>query len=173
MSTEINLLSKSPESPEEDECFAAVGAESPEGQGGCARAGGTAHHLAAAAQDMARITLHKVGGSLTNSREFVRRNPVPVILGAVAFGAVLDFLLMPGRRTPSLAHRYLDEPFDHARVALLAALAPVTHRLHDGYDLAVDGAERALERVQELRPRNPVACFAQRIARFGSRLIAR
>ncbi len=151
---------------------------------GCERVGGkaqqamaaaqsTACHAAAAAKGVYQSARDKVDSQLTGSREFVRRNPLPVVLGALAFGAALGYLLMPGRRTPSLAHRLLDEPLDHARVALLAALAPVASRLHEGYDYAKDGAERAMDRVQSLEPRGVLGCLAQRGARFGSRLVAR
>ena len=138
-----------------------------------ASAQSTACNAAAAAKEVYQSARDKVDGQLTSSREFVRRHPVPVVLGALAFGAALGYFLMPGRRTPSLAHRLLDEPLDHARVALLAALAPVASRLHEGYDLAKDGAERAIDRVQELEPRSILSCLAQRVVRFGTSLIAR
>lgn len=198
MSTEIHLLSDEAKKLAQDTAAQAkaeaqrVGAEvngvvadlKDRAEEGCDRVAGkaqqalaaaqrTAHNAAAAAKDVYHSAREKVDCQLTSSREFVQRNPVPVVLGALALGVALGYLLMPGRRAPSLAHRYLDEPLDHARVALLAALAPVASRLHEGYDMAKDGAERVIDRVQDLEPRSILSCLAQRVVRFGTSLIAR
>lgn len=86
--------------------------------------------------------------TLTASKEYVRRNPVPVVLGAVAFGAAVGYMLVLALRKQTFGERYVDEPLVGVREAFLGALAPVAHGVHKGYDSARNGAEKAMERVQ-------------------------
>lgn len=52
----------------------------------------------------------------------IRKNPVPVVLGAVAFGVAVGCLLMSGRHTPTFQERYVNEPLDQATDTISAAL---------------------------------------------------
>lgn len=92
------------------------------------------------------------------SKECMRRNPVPIVLGAIAFGAALGYLMVMSRRKPTFVERYAEEPFHAVREAFLGAIAPVTHRVHKGYDSARDGAERS------------VHSFSDQVGRVGSNL---
>jgi ElaB/YqjD/DUF883 family membrane-anchored ribosome-binding protein len=96
-------------------------------------------------KEMYHSAAEKAGDTLATSKEYVRRNPVPVVLGAVAFGVTLGYLLMMARRRPTFGERYADEPLVAVREALLGALAPVAHSVHKRYDSARDGAGRAAD----------------------------
>jgi ElaB/YqjD/DUF883 family membrane-anchored ribosome-binding protein len=122
------------------------------------------------AKDMYQSAALKAEDSLATSKEYVRQNPVLVIAGAIAFGAAIGCLLMMGRRQPTFRERYVDEPLDSARDAILAALAPVAQRLHEGYDAARDGAGNAMDRVPHFNPGRAVDSLSGQIGRFGSNL---
>jgi hypothetical protein len=79
-------------------------------------------------------------------------------------------MLMMARRQPTFRERYVDEPLDAAHKAILAALAPVAHRLHEGYDSARDGAGRAMDRVHRFNPGRTVDSLSEQVARAGSNL---
>ncbi len=98
-------------------------------------------------KDLYQSAAVKAGDTLETSREYVRQNPLPVVLCAIAFGATVGYMLMMARRKPTFSERYADEPMAAVREAILAALAPVTQRVHEGIDSARDGAGKALDRV--------------------------
>jgi hypothetical protein len=112
----------------------------------------------------------KAEDTLVTSREYVRRNPVPVVLGAIAFGVAIGYTLMMARRKPTFGERYADEPLVAVREAILGALAPVTQRVHKGYDSARDGAGKVMERVHHFGPGHTVESFSDRIGRIGNNL---
>lgn len=107
----------------------------------------TAHRATDTAKDIYQSAALKAEDTLAASKEYVRQNPVLVVVGALAFGAAIGCMLMMSRRQPAFRERYMNEPLDSAREAILAALAPVAQRLHEGYDLALDGAGKAMDRV--------------------------
>lgn len=108
--------------------------------------------------------------TLATSKEYVRRNPVPVVLGAVAFGVAVGYLLMMARRKQTFSERYADEPLVAVREAILGALAPVTQRVHKGYDTAMDGAGKAIDRVHSFGPGRSSDSFSDQIGRIGNNL---
>lgn len=105
--------------------------------------------------------------TLVNSKEFMRRNPVPVVLGAVAFGVAIGYALMMARRKQTFGERYAEEPLLAVREAILGALAPVAHRVHEGYDSARDGAEKVMDRLHGGRAGNSLG---DQIGRLGNNL---
>lgn len=123
-----------------------------------------------AAQEMYQSAKVKAGETLETSREYVRRNPVPVVLGAIAFGAALGCLLMMARRKQTFGERYAEEPLVAVRDAILGALAPVTQRVHQGYDLARDGAGKAMERVHNFGSGRNRNSMSDQISRIGNNL---
>lgn len=136
-----------------------------------------AQHAVGATKDAAHRAMDtyqsaalRAGDTLATSKEYVRQNPVLVIVGALAFGAAVGCLLMMARRQPSRRERYVDEPLDSAREAILAALAPVAQRLHEGYDSARDGAGKAMDQVHRFNPGRTVDSLSQQIGRVGSNL---
>lgn len=138
------------------------------------RAGVTAHELtdtAKRAGDTAKDFYHtaavKAEETLEISKDYVRRNPVPAFLGAIAVGAALGYMVMMARRKPTFGERYADEPMVAVRDAILGALAPVTHRVHSGYDSALDGAGKAMDRMHRFGSGNS---FSHRIGRIGNNL---
>jgi hypothetical protein len=122
------------------------------------------------AKEIYQSAKQKAEESLASSKAYVRRNPVPMVLGAFAFGAAFGCLLMMARRKPTFGERYADEPLGAVREAILGAIAPVTQRVHNGYDSAMDGAGRVFERVNGIglgRCRNSIS---DQIGRIGSNL---
>jgi len=129
-----------------------------------------AQHATDAAKDMYQSAALKAGDVLETSKEYVRQNPVPVVLGAIAFGAALGYLLMMARRKPTFSERYADEPLVAVREAVLGALAPVTERVHKGYDSARNGAGKVMDRVHSFVPGRSGDSFSDQIGRIGNNL---
>ncbi len=123
-----------------------------------------------AARDMYQSAALKAEDTLATSKEYVRRNPVIVVVGALAFGAAIGCLIMMARRQPTFRERYVDEPLDSARDTILTALAPVTHRLHRGYDSTRDAAARVMDRVHRIHPGRSMGSLSDQIGRVGSNL---
>jgi ElaB/YqjD/DUF883 family membrane-anchored ribosome-binding protein len=140
-----------------------------------------AHRASDAAKEVAeRTTLSakelyqsaavKAEDTLAISKEYVRRNPLPVLLGAVAVGAALGYMVMMSRRKPTFGERYADEPMVAVREAILGALAPVTQRVHNGYDSALDGAGKAMDRIHRFSSGRAAHSFSDRLGRIGENL---
>jgi hypothetical protein len=56
------------------------------------------------AQHMYNSAALHAGDSLATTKEYVRRNPVPVVLGALAFGAAIGYLIVsPGENQTSVS----------------------------------------------------------------------
>lgn len=127
-------------------------------------------HASDSAREIYLSAARKAGDSLETSKDYVRRHPVPVVLGAVALGVAVGYLLMTARRKPTFGERYADAPMAAMRDAILGALAPVTQRIHNGYDSALDGAEKALDRVHRFDSGHAAHSFSDRIGRIGENL---
>lgn len=125
---------------------------------------------AAKAKDIHQSAALKAGDTLMTSKEYVRQNPVPVVLGAIAFGAAIGYMLVMARRKPTFSERFVDEPLVSVREAVLAALTPVARRVHEGYDSARDGAGKSMDRVQRFNLGRSVDSLSDQIGRFGSNL---
>jgi ElaB/YqjD/DUF883 family membrane-anchored ribosome-binding protein len=117
-----------------------------------------AHRATDTAKDIYQSAALRAEDTLATSKDYVRRNPVPVVLGAIAFGAALGYLILNSRRKPTFRERHADEPLAAVREAILTALAPVTQRVHEGYDSARNHADRT------------VHSFSDQIGRVGSNL---
>ena len=126
------------------------------------------------AKDKAKDVYHsaavKAEDTLVGSREFVRRNPFRVVLGAIAFGAAIGCMATMAGRRSTFIERYADEPIGTVRDAILSALAPVAHRVHEGYDSARDGAGKVLDRVHSFGPGRRGSAFSRQIGRIGNNL---
>lgn len=122
------------------------------------------------AKEIYQTAALKAEDTLATSKEYVRRNPVPVVLGAVAFGVAIGYMLMMARRKPTFSERYVDEPLVAVREALLGAFAPVAKRVHKGYDSALDGAEKVMDRVHSFSPRRTSNSFSNQMGRVGNNL---
>jgi len=123
-----------------------------------------------AAKDMYQSAALKAEDALATSKDYVRRNPVPVVLGAIAFGAAIGYLLLTPRRKPTFSERYADEPLAAVREAIFEALAPVTQRVHRGYDSAREGAGKAMDRVHHAGSGRTCESISDQIGRIGSNL---
>lgn len=112
----------------------------------------------------------KAGDILETSRVYVRRNPLPAVLGAIAFGAVMGYAMVALGRKRTLRERYTHEPLTAAHEAILRALAPVSQRLREGYDSVRDGAGQAIDRVSSLGTGHTRDSLSQQIGRIGNKL---
>lgn len=122
------------------------------------------------AKDMYQSASLKAGDALATSKEYVRQNPVPVVLGAVAFGVAIGYMLVMPRRKPTFSERYADEPLVAVREAILEALTPVAQRVHKGYDSARDGAGKVMDRVHSVGSGHTADSFSDQIGRIGHNL---
>jgi len=122
------------------------------------------------AEEMYHSAAVKAEATLEISKDYVRRNPVPVVLGAIAFGAALGYMLMSARRKPTFGERYADEPLATVRDAFLGALVPVTQRVHEGYDFARNGAGKAIDSVHRFGSGPAGHSFSDHIGRIGNNL---
>jgi len=64
-----------------------------------------------AGRDMYQSAALKAEDTLASSKEYVRQNPVLVVVGALTFGAAIGCMLMMARRQPTTCQRYVDEPW--------------------------------------------------------------
>jgi hypothetical protein len=133
-------------------------------------AGETVQHATDVAKDMYQSAAQKAGDTLAISKEYVRQNQVLVVVGALAFGVAICYMLVAARRKPTFCERYVDEPLDSAHKAILSALAPVVHRLDEGFDSARNGAGKAMERIHRINPGRTVDSLSEQIGRVGSNL---
>lgn len=102
------------------------------------------HQANDAARSCCTTVSAKVENGVARAQNCLHRNPLAVILGAVAVGMAVGCLMGLNRRTPTLKERFVEDPLQTTRDTLYAALAPVAQRLHSGYDTARHGAEKAL-----------------------------
>lgn len=130
----------------------------------------TAHRATDMAKDICQSAALKAGDTLATSRKYVRQHPVPVVLGAIAFGAAIGYMLMMARRKQTFGERYVDEPLTSVREAILGVIAPVSKRVHEGYDSARHGAEKAMDRVHSFGPGRNGGSFSDQIGRIGNNL---
>ncbi len=122
------------------------------------------------AKDICQSAASKAEESLATSKEYVRQNPTLVVVGAIAFGAAIGCMLMMARRKPTLRERYVDEPSDSMREAILAALAPITQRIHDQYDSAREGAGKTMDQLNRFDPRRTLDSLSDQIGRVRNNL---
>lgn len=121
-------------------------------------------------KDLCQSTTAKAEETLAISKEYVRRNPVPVVLGAVAFGVALGYLLVKTQRRPMFGARYPDEPLLAVRDAVLGALAPVSQRFHKGYDSARESAGKVVDGLHHIGQGRADGSISDQIGRIGNNL---
>jgi ElaB/YqjD/DUF883 family membrane-anchored ribosome-binding protein len=129
-----------------------------------------AHRTTDAAKDMYQSAALKASDTLATSKDYVRHNPVPFVIGAVALGAGIGYLLMNTSRKPTLAERFADESLVSVREAILSALTPMAQGVHDGYDSARDSVGKAMHQAHGFGIQRTCGNLSNRLCRVGSNL---
>jgi ElaB/YqjD/DUF883 family membrane-anchored ribosome-binding protein len=108
-----------------------------------------AQQVTGAVKEACNTVSTRVEDTVLRTKGYVRQNPMPVILGSLVLGVAIGCLVAVSRRAvPTLKERFMQDPVHAARDMLYAALEPAGRRLHEGYDSASEGAERAYENVR-------------------------
>jgi ElaB/YqjD/DUF883 family membrane-anchored ribosome-binding protein len=128
------------------------------------------HRTTDAAKNMYQSAALKANDTLATSRDYVRRNPFPVVLGAVAFGAAIGYILINTRRKPTFGERFSDESLVSVREAILSVLTPMAQGVHDGYDSARDSVGKAMHQAHGFGLQRSCGNFSDRLCRAGSNL---
>jgi len=77
-----------------------------------------AESLEQIALEAAENLRHESQNAACCASDYIRKNPLPMVAGAFAFGIAVGYLIVSGRHTPTFQERYLREPLDHANDAL-------------------------------------------------------
>lgn len=113
----------------------------------------------------------KADETATRTNEYVRQHPLPSLLGAVAVGVALGYLLAITRRhEPTFREQFVEEPLEAARRALYATLAPVAERLHDGYDAARSCVGSTANKVHHFNGSRAAESVTDQLRRVGGNL---
>lgn len=108
----------------------------------------------------------KAEESLQCTKDYVKQHPVPILIGSLVLGAAIGCLVALARRPAlTLRERFMDDPVHTARDILQATFQPVGRRLHEGYDSARDGAERAFESLHDHFPSRRPESLGRQIVR--------
>ncbi|GEP43687.1 hypothetical protein [Brevifollis gellanilyticus] len=104
-----------------------------------------------------------VQDTLAHTGHYVRSHPVPVLLGALAFGVAVGCALAVGsRREETLREKLSDQKLSKFRDALLEALQPVSAHLKDDYASVQNCVDKTFS--------NGSHTLAAQLGRFGRNL---
>lgn len=113
----------------------------------------------------------KVDDTVSRTKAYVRQNPLPVMLGALTFGAALGYLMVLTRREEiTFRERLTGAPLQTAREAIYAVLAPVASRLHEGYDSTRENAAKVVSKLQQTPSARAVDSWFDQLGRVSSNL---
>ncbi len=107
---------------------------------------GAAENLQDRAEEMWETVQDQTGRAVREGTAYVRENPVPVVVGALAFGVVLG-LLFSGRES-SARERYVDEPLENTHGLLLGLLVAIGAFFRNQLKSASSAAEDFTDRVR-------------------------
>lgn len=126
------------------------------------------------ARDQTQKALHtakdKTNEALAQSGNYVKENPIPALLGALAVGIVVGILISRKEEERTFRQRFAEDPVNTARGAVFAALAPIAEKLHDQYDMARSGAQHAVNRINTRQNRRAVDDIVSQARRTASHL---
>jgi hypothetical protein len=95
------------------------------------------------------LATEKCHSACDQAKELVKKNPLPTVLGALAFGAAIGYVVYSRRESHSLADRLLRESRS-VRRQLAGVPGRFSSILHDGLDVASQGAGRANRFIHDL-----------------------
>lgn len=78
--------------------------------------------------------------------DYVRENPVPVVIGAFVAGLLVG-LALSRRHEPTARERYVDEPLQQAKDLLYAALTPVAKQLQTQYGAVRSAGKKVADEI--------------------------
>ena len=112
----------------------------------------------------------KTNQALAQSGQYVRENPLPALLGALAVGIVVGVIISRKEEERTFRQRFAEDPVNTARGAIFAALAPIADKLHDQYDMARSGAQNAATRINSRENRRTLDDFMSQARRTANHL---
>ncbi len=126
----------------------------------------------AKADETYRTVRAKADETAAATGEYVRQHPMPSLLGAVALGVGLGFLLAVTSRRPQPTFRehFVEEPLDATRDALYSILAPVARKIRAGYDSARGEAEHLFDEAHHFNGSRVAKNLGDQVRRVGSNL---
>ncbi len=130
----------------------------------------SARQVTAAVKDAEHAVRIKAESTLLETEEYVRRNPLSTVLGALAIGGLLGYAIAASHREElSFRARLAQSPLDTLREAVADAMAPYSKQLREGYGSARSTAADALEHLQEGTERQRHS-LGKSLHRFGNNL---
>ncbi|MEZ0385720.1 MAG: YqjD family protein, partial [Verrucomicrobium sp.] len=102
------------------------------------------------------VAKDKTDVALKQSSQYVRENPLPMLLGALAVGIAVGVAIGRREEQRTFRQRLADDPVHTARDAIYAVLSPIAEKLHDQYDVARSGAQNAVDRLNSRQNRRAV-----------------
>lgn len=121
------------------------------------------------AHDAAEVVKQKADRSISVSQDYVRGNPLPTILGALAVGMVVGYLVSR-REEEEKVQKLAREPLHAARDAVYSILGPISDRLHHQYDSAKDSADDLYHRINSRKNRKAAEGLLDDARKLGSSL---
>lgn len=74
--------------------------------------------IAQAATEASHAICSEAEHLLACASERIRQNPVPIVVGAVAFGIAIGYLIVASKHTPTFQEQFVNEPLDQATDAI-------------------------------------------------------
>jgi ElaB/YqjD/DUF883 family membrane-anchored ribosome-binding protein len=129
-----------------------------------------AKNVADKAKELYHTAADQAGVTLASTKEYVRKNPLSLVMGSLLLGAAVGYLIINARRKPTFAERFADEPMVSVRDAIRGAFTPAAHRVHESYDSARQGVGKVMDQVHRLRPGHSRESLSDRISRTAHNL---
>ena len=107
----------------------------------------TSPNISARAEEAWSQTRERTTSALREGEGFVRENPLPAVLGAMAIGFVLGYLAH-SRREPTFQERYLDAPLEDLGRTLRALGDKTSRQAEKGADVAAGWIQALADRIE-------------------------
>ena len=88
-----------------------------------------------------------VTDTVTSGEELLRKNPVGAVLGALAIGVAIGYLV--SQREPTRRERYIDQPLEDLQSLVRTLADRATKQAGRGSDAAAGAVESLLARIKK------------------------